>query len=87
MIIKNQQTAIYYAAFSEELGYELFAPTLLTWTAMITAKNAGCHIFDFGGIYDPRYRMYKKWQGFTKFKEGFSPTVVYYPPTQLLLGW
>lgn len=87
MILKNHQTAIYYAAFSTETGYSLFAPTLITWIAMLTAKNDGCHIFDFGGIYDPRYRFYKKWQGFTKFKEGFSPTVVYYPPTRLLLGW
>ncbi|MDD2483027.1 MAG: GNAT family N-acetyltransferase [Candidatus Shapirobacteria bacterium] len=87
MILKNGKAAIYYAAFAENLGYSLFAPTLLTWTAMTTAKEAGCHIFDFGGIYDPRYKMYKKWIGFTKFKEGFSPTVIYYPPTQLFIGW
>jgi lipid II:glycine glycyltransferase (peptidoglycan interpeptide bridge formation enzyme) len=88
MILQNGKAAIYYAAFANTLGYSLFAPTLLTWTAMTTAKTAGCTIFDFGGIYDPRYKkMYKKWQGFTKFKEGFSPTIVTYPPTQLLLGW
>lgn len=87
MVLKNDKTAIYYAAFADQLGYSLFAPTLLTWTAITTAKKAGCHIFDFGGIYDPRYKMYKKWVGFTKFKEGFSPTVVYYPPTRLLIGW
>jgi len=87
MILKNNQTAIYYAAFADKLGYSLFAPTLLTWTAMLTAKKAACQIFDFGGICDPRYKMYKKWAGFTRFKEGFSPTVVYYPPTRLLMGW
>lgn len=87
MVIKNEKAALYYAAFADLQGYSLFAPTLLTWTAMVTAKKAGCEIFDFGGIYDPRYRMYKKWKGFTKFKEGFSPTVIYYPPTRVLLGW
>ncbi len=88
MIIKNNKSAIYYSAFAEPVGYSLFAPTLLTWVAMTIAKAAHCTIFDFGGIYDGRYpKMYKKWQGFTKFKEGFSPTVVTYPPTQLLLGW
>ncbi len=87
MILKNGKAAIYYAAFAEELGYSLFAPTLLTWTAMIKAKENGCTIFDFGGIYDPRYRVYRKWKGFTKFKEGFNPTPVYYPETRLLWGW
>ncbi|MEI6690950.1 MAG: peptidoglycan bridge formation glycyltransferase FemA/FemB family protein [bacterium] len=88
MILKNNESAIYYSAFAEPIGYSLFAPTLLTWQALTTAKKNDCTIFDFGGIYDPRYKnMYKKWQGFTKFKEGFSPTVITYPPTQLLLGW
>jgi len=87
MILKNEKTAIYYAAFADLCGYSLFAPTTLIWTAMVTAKKAGCEIFDFGGIYDPRYRMYRKWKGFTKFKEGFCPTVVYYPPTRVLIGW
>lgn len=87
MILKNEKTAIYYAAFTDLKGYTLFAPTLLTWTAMVTAKKDGCDIFDFGGIYDPRYRIYRKWKGFTKFKEGFSPTVIYYPPTKVLIGW
>ena len=88
MILQNKNSAIYYAAFSENLGYHLYAPTLLTWTAITNAQKQGCTIFDFGGIYDERYKkMYKNWQGFTKFKEGFSPTIVYYPPTQLLLGW
>jgi hypothetical protein len=87
MILKNGEVAIYYAAFAEKIGNSLFAPTLLTWTAMMVAKENGCTIFDFGGIYDPRYRMYRKWKGFTKFKEGFNPTPIYYPTTRLLLGW
>lgn len=78
----------YHTAFSTEAGYKCAAPTLLTWTAIKSGKKVGCDILDFGGIYDPRYpKMYKNWQGFTKFKEGFRPTVVDYPPTSLKLFW
>lgn len=88
LILYHDSVATYYAAFASPLGYTTFAPTLLTWTAMTVAKQKDCHTFDFGGIYDPRYKkMYKKWVGFTKFKSGFNPTVVEYPPTTLQLFW
>lgn len=88
LVLVHDRVATYYVAFGSVEGYHSSAPTLLTWAAMQTAKHQGCDIFDFGGIYDPRYpKMYKKWQGFTKFKEGFRPTVVTYPPTTLQLFW
>jgi lipid II:glycine glycyltransferase (peptidoglycan interpeptide bridge formation enzyme) len=88
LILYHDHVATYYAAFADPLGYKTFAPTLLTWTAICIAKTNGCDIFDFGGIYDPRYpKMYKKWQGFTKFKAGFNPTAISYPPTTLQLFW
>lgn len=88
LILYYDRVATYYAAFALGSGYSTFAPTLLTWSAIQTAKQRGCEIFDFGGIYDPRYpKMYKRWQGFTKFKSGFNPTVVSYPPTTLQLFW
>ncbi|MFH2085492.1 MAG: peptidoglycan bridge formation glycyltransferase FemA/FemB family protein [bacterium] len=88
LILYHGRVATYYAAFATHEGYSTFAPTLLTWTAMQTAKERGCSIFDFGGIYDPRYpKMYKKWIGFTHFKSGFNPTVISYPPTHLQLFW
>jgi lipid II:glycine glycyltransferase (peptidoglycan interpeptide bridge formation enzyme) len=88
LTLHHDSVATYYAAFATPLGYKSFAPTLLTWAAIQTAKSNNCDIFDFGGIYDPRYpKMYKKWQGFTKFKAGFNPTVVSYPPTSLQLFW
>lgn len=80
--------ATYYIAAANKTGYALAAPTHLTWTAIQVAQKAGCDILDFGGIYDERYsKMYKGWQGFTKFKEGFRPTVITYPETRLLLFW
>lgn len=88
LILYHDSVATYWAAFASDSGYKSFAPTLLTWSAIQTAKAKHCEIFDFGGIYDPRYpKMYKKWQGFTKFKSGFSPTVITYPPTILQLFW
>lgn len=88
LTLYHDRVVTYYAAFASPIGYKTFAPTLLTWTAIRTAKSEGCDIFDFGGIYDPRYpKMYKRWQGFTKFKSGFNPTVVSYPPTYLQLFW
>lgn len=88
LILTHDRVSTYYAAFSTEIGYTLYTPTLLTWQAMLTAKDSGSDIFDFGGTYDPRYpRMYKKWQGFTKFKAGFNPTTISYPPTKLHLFW
>lgn len=88
LTLYHDAVATYWASFASPAGYALYSPTLLTWTAMQTAKAKECDIFDFGGIYDPRYpRMYKRWVGFTKFKSGFNPTVVTYPPTTLQLLW
>ena len=88
LVLENDRVATYYCAFSSLAGYHHFAPTLLTWVSMLTAKEAGCDIYDFGGIYDPRYpKMYKKWLGFTKFKDGFHPTYVEYPPSHVQFFW
>ncbi len=88
MVLYHDHVATYYAAHALPEGYASYAPTLLTWSAMLRAQANKCDIFDFGGIFDPRYpRLYKNWQGFTKFKSGFSPTIVSYPPTFLKLFW
>jgi lipid II:glycine glycyltransferase (peptidoglycan interpeptide bridge formation enzyme) len=88
LILYHDRVATYYAALASAVGYQHFAPTLLTWIAIQTAKTRGCNTFDFGGIYDERYpKLYKGWQGFTKFKEGFHPTPLSYPPTKLQLFW
>lgn len=88
LILYHDSVATYYAASSTQLGYKNFAPTLLTWISIQCAKKNHCDIFDFGGIYDPRYpKMYKGWVGFTKFKSGFNPEIVSYPPTRLQLFW
>lgn len=88
LTLYHDDVATYYTAFANESGYTSGTPTLLTWTALLTAKKAGCDLFDFGGIYDERYpKLYKNWQGFTRFKTGFRPTTVLYPPSYLKLFW
>ncbi|HWA52248.1 MAG TPA: peptidoglycan bridge formation glycyltransferase FemA/FemB family protein [Patescibacteria group bacterium] len=66
-----------YAAANNE-GRKNFAPTLLTWHAILLSKKLGMKTFDFDGIYDTRFPL-ESWQGFTKFKSGFSKTEVSYP--------
>ena len=88
LTLYHDHVATYFIASANHAGYTLAAPTHLTWAALQLARQQGCEIFDFGGIYDPRYpRMYKGWQGFTQFKAGFRPNVVTYPATKLLLFW
>lgn len=72
--------AYYWMAAATDEGKKLFAPTLLVWEALKLAKKRGCRIFDFEGVYDNRFHSStKKWQGFTKFKEGFGGEELFFP--------
>lgn len=77
LIHTNNISYYMYAASSKE-GKKLFAPTLLVWKAIKTARKNGSEIFDFEGIYDQRFPL-SSWLGFTKFKLGFGGTIKEYP--------
>lgn len=81
LVIYTKDTAYYMYATSGKIGKEFFAPTALTWHAILDAKKKKKKYFDFEGIYDIRYENTYKWQGFTKFKEGFGGDIVTYPGT------
>lgn len=81
LLCNSRDTAHYVYAGSTKHGRQFFAPTLLVWEAIRVAKKRGKKIFDFEGVYDPRYSSTKTWKGFTKFKEGFGGEVINYPPT------
>lgn len=66
-----------YAASTKE-GNKLFAPTLVTWDAIKSARDEGNKIFDFEGIFDERFPL-NTWKGFSRFKMGFGGRVVSYP--------
>jgi hypothetical protein len=72
--------AYYWIAGATRAGKKLYAPTLLAWEAMKLGKSKGCKQFDFVGVWDERIpRQNTEWHGFTKFKEGFGGTTLYYP--------
>ena len=80
LLLFHQKTAHYWLAASTKQGKKLFAPTLLVWEAIKLSKKRGCKIFDFQGIYDPRFhKSAKSWQGFTRFKKGFGGKEIEYP--------
>lgn len=74
------KTAYYWVAGATRDGKKLFAPTLLVWEALKVAKKRGATGFDFLGVWDERMPTeHHDWKGFTKFKEGFGGTTLYYP--------
>jgi lipid II:glycine glycyltransferase (peptidoglycan interpeptide bridge formation enzyme) len=72
------KTAYYFYAFTSKSGRRNFAQYLLVWEGIRLAKKRGCQVFDFEGIYDPRFPQ-KSWQGFSHFKKGFGGKEVEYP--------
>lgn len=75
-----RRIAYYWVAGATREGKRLFAPTLLVWEALKEAKNHDCKSLDFVGVWDERKpESNKEWKGFTKFKEGFGGSALYYP--------
>lgn len=80
LLLFHYQTAHYWLAASTKRGNRLFAPSFLVWEALKLAKKRGAKIFDFEGIYDPRFHQAtKSWQGLTRFKKGFGGKETEYP--------
>ncbi len=63
---------------STEWGRKLMAPSLCTWEGMREAKRRKLKVFDFEGIYDGS-RWLRRWQGFTRFKQGFGGEEIIFP--------
>lgn len=73
-------TAFYWVAGASKVGKKLSAPTILVWEALRTARKRGAKKFDFLGVWDERRpNEHHDWKGFTRFKEGFGGTQLYYP--------
>lgn len=72
--------AYYWIAGATREGKKLFAPTLLVWEALKLSKRRGMTHFDFVGVWDERLpNQNRDWVGFTKFKDGFGGSALYYP--------
>ncbi len=79
-LIYWDDVAYYWIAGAVKEGKKQFAPTLLVWEAFIASKKHGMKSFDFVGVWDERIpNKNQEWHGFTKFKEGFGGTPLYYP--------
>lgn len=78
IILIADKTAYYYRAFTTKEGRTKYAQYLIVWEAIRLAKKQGCRIFDFEGVFDPRFPV-KNWQGFSHFKKSFGGKEVCYP--------
>lgn len=78
ILLIHDKTAYYtHNAVSDE-GRKKFVATLLVWEAMKLGKKLGCQKFDFEGIRDKRFKVTKKWAGFSRFKKSFGGKEVEY---------
>lgn len=68
----------YWQAFSNKQARTSLSQYLLVWNGILWGKRNKCKIFDFEGIFDPRFPN-KSWGGFTHFKKSFGGYEVSYP--------
>ena len=88
LLILVYDKVAYYSHNAATLeGRKQFAPTILTWEAIKLSKKLKCHRFDFEGITDERFRLTRKWAGFTRFKQGFGGKEISYPGAFARLGF
>lgn len=75
-----KDTAVYMNTGITETGYKLLANYLLVWEAVKLAKKLKLKLFDFEGLYDPRFPKHRKsWKNFSEFKKRFHGTLVEHP--------
>jgi len=77
IFLKIDQTGYYWQAFTNKEGRKKQTQYKIVWEGILWAKNQGCKIFDFEGIFDPRFPN-KSWLGFTHFKKSFGGDEVSY---------
>lgn len=66
---------------SSDKHKDFMAPYFLHWEIMRTAKRMGYNQYDFWGITTDRTKKDQKikWEGFSRFKQGFAGSIVEYP--------
>jgi len=70
--------AYYWQAYTNPEGRSTLSQYSLLWYGILWAKKIGCKVFDFEGIFDPRFPN-KTWTGFTHFKHSFGGYEINYP--------
>lgn len=74
----SHDIAYYWYGFTNKEGRTSLSQYSLLYHGILWAKKMGCKIFDFEGIYDPRFPN-KSWLGFTHFKRSFGGGEILYP--------
>lgn len=78
LVLLNGSLASYFYGATLPEGKEHNTPYLLIWEAMLEAKKRNATVWEFEGIYDPRWPN-KGWRGFSYFKERFRGEIVDFP--------
>ena len=68
----------YWYGFTNDEGRTTLSQYTLLYQGILWAKKQGCKVFDFEGVYDPRFPD-KSWLGFSHFKRSFGGYEVEYP--------
>jgi len=75
---RSNYISYYWYAFTNKEGRASLSQYSLLYQGILWAKTQGCKIFDFEGVYDPRFPN-KSWLGFSHFKKSFGGYEVIYP--------
>lgn len=75
---KSKYITYYWQAFTNKEGRSTLSNYALLYYGILWAKKNGYKLFDFEGIYDPRFPN-NSWLGFTHFKRSFGGYEVTYP--------
>lgn len=79
-LAKNFQQVSYLHTGITKDGYEKLANYLLVWQSIKFFKKLGCLVYDFEGIYDPRFpKERQSWAKFTEFKKRFHGEIIEFP--------
>jgi len=78
LILIHDHVAYYYYAAALPIGKKRYLQYHVVWELMKMAKKLGCKVWDFEGIYDPRWPN-KGWQGFSHFKKSFGGKEIDFP--------
>ncbi|MCX6704026.1 MAG: GNAT family N-acetyltransferase [Candidatus Woesebacteria bacterium] len=70
--------AYYWYGFINNEGRTSLSQYALLYQGILWAKKQGCKVFDFEGVYDPRFPN-KSWLGFSHFKKSFGGYELLYP--------
>jgi lipid II:glycine glycyltransferase (peptidoglycan interpeptide bridge formation enzyme) len=78
ILLVHDKTVYYSHNGVNDEGRKRFVASLLVWEAMRLGKKLGCERFDFEGIMNKKFKVTKKWAGFSRFKRSFGGKEVEY---------